>query len=69
MKAFPALTIFGLVLLAAIFAVGFIGEASRGQLFGTFTLVAGIAVVCALAQRCSSAEEPVTGHDCIRQSM
>ncbi|ALV45869.1 amino acid transporter [Arthrobacter alpinus] len=51
MKAFPALTIFGLVLLAAIFAVGFFEEASRGQLFGTFTLVAGIAVVCALIQR------------------
>ncbi|MHA7269768.1 amino acid permease [Arthrobacter sp. HLT1-20] len=51
MKAFPALTIFGLVLLAAIFVVGFMGEGSRGQLFGTFTLVAGIAVVCALAQR------------------
>lgn len=51
MKAFPVLTIFGLVLLAAIFVVGFIGRTSRDQLIGTFTLVAGIAVVCWLAQR------------------
>lgn len=51
MRAFPALTILGLVLLAAIFAVGFLGEQSRTQLYGTFSLVAGIAVVCWLAQR------------------
>ena len=51
MKAFPSLTIFGLVLLAAIFAVGFIGEGSRGQLFGTFTLVAGIAAACWIGAR------------------
>ncbi|WP_104092288.1 amino acid permease [Arthrobacter sp. GMC3] len=50
MKGFPVLTILGLVLLAAIFIVGFIGEQSRGQLFGTFALVAGIAVACWVAQ-------------------
>ncbi|MGA7207190.1 MAG: amino acid permease [Specibacter sp.] len=51
MRGFPVLTILGLILLAAIFVVGFTGQGSREQLFGTFALVAGIAVVCALAQR------------------
>ncbi|MGO4384870.1 amino acid permease [Specibacter sp. RAF43] len=51
MRGFPVLTGIGLLLLAAIFTVGFIGADSRGQLFGTFALVAGIAVVVALAQR------------------
>ncbi|ALE92546.1 amino acid transporter [Arthrobacter alpinus] len=51
MRGFPVLTILGLVLLAAIFTVGFIGEGSRGQLFGTFALVAGIAVVCWMTER------------------
>ncbi|MFJ5860402.1 amino acid permease [Pseudarthrobacter sp. NPDC092439] len=54
MKAFPALTILGLVLLAVIFAVGFSAEASRVQLFSTFALVAGIAVACRIAARISS---------------
>ncbi|WP_272946691.1 amino acid permease [Arthrobacter sp. ERGS1:01] len=51
MRGFPALTIVGLVLLAAIFAVGFTGATSRTQLLGTFALVAGIAAACWLAQR------------------
>lgn len=51
MAGFPVLTGIGLALLAAIFAVGFFGEQSRAQLIGTFALVAGIAVVCRLAQR------------------
>ena len=51
MKGFPALTIFALLLLGGIFAVGFSGAESRAQLFGTFSLVAGIAVVCGIAQR------------------
>lgn len=51
MKGFPGLSIFALVLLAAIFAVGFSEAESRDQLFGTFTLVAGIAVVSGIAQR------------------
>jgi AAT family amino acid transporter len=51
MKGFPVLTAIGLALLAAIFAVGFFGEQSRAQLIGTFSLVAGLAVACWLAQR------------------
>ena len=51
MKGFPVLSCVGLVLLAAIFAVGFTGAQSRDQLFGTFALVAGIAAVCALSRR------------------
>jgi len=51
MRGFPVLTIVGLVLLTAIFVVGFTGATSRNQLLGTFALVAGIAAACWLAQR------------------
>jgi AAT family amino acid transporter len=44
MPGFPWLTVFGLVILAAIFTVGFIGEDSRPQLLSTFALVALLAV-------------------------
>ena len=44
MPGFPWLTVFGLVILAAIFTVGFIGEDSRPQLRSTFGLVAPLAV-------------------------
>lgn len=46
MPGFPWLTVFGLVILAAIFTVGFIGEDSRPQLLSTFGLVAVLAVGC-----------------------
>jgi AAT family amino acid transporter len=44
MPGFPWLTSLGLVILAAIFTVGFIGEDSRPQLLSTFGLVAVLAV-------------------------
>jgi len=43
MAGFPWLTGLGLLILAAIFTVGFIGEDSRPQLLSTFTLVAVLA--------------------------
>ncbi|MET3809087.1 AAT family amino acid transporter [Arthrobacter sp. UYEF3] len=46
MKGFPRLTIFGLVLLALIFAVGFSSPESSRQLFSTLALIAGIAAAC-----------------------
>jgi AAT family amino acid transporter len=51
MPGFPWLTGFGLLILAAIFTVGFIGEDSRPQLLSTFGLVALLAVGCWLNQR------------------
>ncbi|GAC1386567.1 MAG: amino acid permease [Pseudarthrobacter sp.] len=51
MKGFPGLTVFGLVLLALIFAVGFSAESSRIQLLSTFVLVACIAGACWLGAR------------------
>jgi AAT family amino acid transporter len=54
MKGFPGLTIFGLVLLALIFAVGFSAESSRIQLLSTFALVAGLAGACWIGARLSS---------------
>lgn len=51
MPGFPWLTVFGLVILAAIFTVGFIGEDSRPQLLSTFALVALLAVGCWLHHR------------------
>jgi AAT family amino acid transporter len=51
MKGFPGLTVFGLVLLALIFAVGFSAESSRIQLFSTLALVAGLAGACWLGAR------------------
>ena len=51
MNGFPGLTVFGLVLLALIFAVGFSAENSRAQLLSTFALVACLAVACWLGAR------------------
>ena len=51
MPGFPWLTSLGLVILAAIFTVGFIGEDSRPQLLSTFALVAVLAVGCWLNHR------------------
>lgn len=45
MRGFPYLTIAGLVLLLAIFVVGFSDPVSRTQLLSTFALIAGIAVL------------------------
>ncbi|WP_413247992.1 amino acid permease [Sinomonas flava] len=55
MRGFPWLTGLGLALLAAIFAVGLVGEDSRIQLLSTFALVAAVAGALALAQRRRSA--------------
>ncbi len=51
MRGFPWLTIAGLVLLAAIFAVGFSDPVSGRQLLGTFSLVAAIAALSWVGQR------------------
>ncbi len=51
MPGFPWLTGIGLLILAAIFTVGFIGEDSRPQLLSTFSLVALLAVANWLHQR------------------
>ena len=51
MKGFPGLTVFGLVLLALIFAVGFSSPDSSKQLFSTLALVAGIAAACWIGAR------------------
>jgi AAT family amino acid transporter len=51
MKGFPGLTIFGLVLLVLIFAVGFSNPDSSRQLFSTLALVAGIAAACWIGAR------------------
>lgn len=44
MPGFPWFTVVGLLLLAAIFTVGFMGEDSRPQLLSTFGLVVLLAV-------------------------
>ncbi|HET9349439.1 MAG TPA: amino acid transporter, partial [Arthrobacter sp.] len=51
MKGFPGLTIFGLMLLALIFAVGFSSPESSKQLVSTIILVAGIAAACWIGAR------------------
>ncbi|MFE4197673.1 amino acid permease [Paenarthrobacter sp. NPDC056912] len=51
MKGFPVLTIFGLVLLGIILAVGFANPESAGQLIGTFALILAIAVGCFINAR------------------
>ncbi|WP_372489828.1 amino acid permease [Arthrobacter rhizosphaerae] len=51
MKGYPALTIFGLVLLGLILAVGFWAEASRVQLFSTMVLIAAIAAACRIGSK------------------
>jgi AAT family amino acid transporter len=58
MKGFPGLTIFGLVLLALIFAVGFSSPESSRQLFSTLALVAGIAAACWIGARLTRSREP-----------
>ncbi|MEW1819430.1 amino acid permease [Arthrobacter sp. NPDC080031] len=55
MKGFPFLTVFGLALLALIFAVGFSNAESAGQLIGTFLLIACIAVACRIGAKMKSA--------------
>ncbi|CAN7427771.1 amino acid permease [Arthrobacter sp. LjRoot14] len=57
MRGFPGLTIFGLVLLALIFAVGFSGAESSRQLFSTIALVAGIAGACWLGARVAASRQ------------
>ncbi|WP_371818268.1 hypothetical protein [Pseudarthrobacter sp. C4D7] len=51
MPGFPWLTCFGLVILAAIFTVGFIGEDPRPQLLSTLGLVAVLAAGCCVNHR------------------
>jgi AAT family amino acid transporter len=51
MAGFPVLTVLGLVILAATFAVGLIGDESRPQLLSTFALVAVLAGGSALRRR------------------
>ena len=51
MKGFPGLTIFGLVLLGLIFAVGFSNAESSRQLVSTIVLIAAIAVACRVAAK------------------
>jgi AAT family amino acid transporter len=55
MKGFPFLTVFGLALLALIFAVGFSNPESAGQLLGTFLLIACIAVACRIGAKVKAA--------------
>ncbi|MDJ0313130.1 amino acid permease [Arthrobacter sp. H35-D1] len=50
MRGFPWLTLAGLALLLAIFAVGFSDPAGRGQLLSTFSLVAVIALLSKLSR-------------------
>lgn len=57
MAGFPWLTGLGLLILVAIFAVGFIGEDSRPQLLSTFGLVAVLAVANWLHHRSAKARE------------
>lgn len=55
MKLFPGLTVFGLVLLGLIFAVGFSAESSRSQLFSTIALIAVLAAACWISGRVTAA--------------
>ncbi|WP_115789356.1 amino acid permease [Arthrobacter silvisoli] len=54
MMGFPALTVFGLVLLAIVFIVGFSNPESAGQLVATFLLIAAIAAACRVGERVKS---------------
>jgi AAT family amino acid transporter len=60
MAGFPWLSAFGVVLLAAIFAVGLIGADSRAQLLSTFVLVAAIAAGAWLRRRSVAARAAMT---------
>ena len=64
MKGFPGLTIFGLVLLALIFAVGFSSPDSSKQLFSTLVLVAGIAAACWIGARITRNRNAVPPSSC-----
>ena len=57
MKGFPGLTIFGLALLALIFAVGFSSAESSRQLFSTIALVAGIAAACWIGAKVAASRQ------------
>jgi len=63
MPGFPWLTSLGLLILAAIFTVGFIGEDSRPQLLSTFGLVAVLAVGCWVNHRKRDAQPRVESSD------
>jgi AAT family amino acid transporter len=67
MPGFPWLTGFGLLILAAIFTVGFIGEDSRPQLLSTFGLVAVLAVGCWVNHRNRKVAPPVEASDGAKQ--
>lgn len=62
MAGFPWLTGIGLLILAAIFTVGFIGEDSRPQLLSTFALVALLAVANRLHHRSMNRSAKAPGH-------
>ncbi len=57
MKGFPGLTIFGLVLLALIFAVGFSSPDSSRQLFSTIILIAAIAAACWIGAKVAASRQ------------
>jgi AAT family amino acid transporter len=63
MPGFPWLTGLGLLILAAIFTVGFIGEDSRPQLLRTFALVALLAVANWLNHRKGKVQSLVEASD------
>ncbi|WP_422933523.1 amino acid permease [Sinomonas sp. P47F7] len=56
MAGFPWLTVVGLTILAAIFAVGLVGDDSRPQLLSTFALVAVLAAGSGLRRRAVAAK-------------
>lgn len=58
MKGFPGITIFGLILLALIFAVGFSSPDSSKQLFSTMALIVGIAAACWIGARLNRTRTP-----------
>jgi AAT family amino acid transporter len=64
MAGFPWLTGIGLLILAAIFTVGFIGEDSRPQLLSTFALVALLAVANWLHHRSGKVAGRIESEDC-----
>ncbi len=67
MPGFPWLTGFGLLILAAIFTVGFIGDDSRPQLLSTFGLVALLAVGCWVNHRSRKAPAVVESSNDAKQ--
>ena len=57
MRGFPGLTIFGLALLALIFAVGFSSAESSRQLVSTIILVAAIAAACRIGAKVAASRQ------------